>query len=73
MEKLKVNKESCIGCGACMALVEEVFEMGDDGLAQTSDNNNLDKMDKELKNEVIEAVEGCPTSAIVIEEQKTEF
>lgn len=69
MEKVIVNKDACIGCGACTAL-DEVFEMGDDGFAQTNENNNLDNMDEELKTEVMEAIEGCPTSAIVIEEKE---
>ena len=32
--KVKVNKDLCIGCGACQALVPDVFEIGDDGLAE---------------------------------------
>ena len=31
--KVKVNKEACIGCGACMSIAEDVFEMNDEGLS----------------------------------------
>jgi ferredoxin len=33
--KLKVDKDLCIGCGACQAVCPEVFEIEDDGLATT--------------------------------------
>lgn len=69
MKKVKVNKELCIGCGACQAIVDSVFQLNDEGLAETiEENNTVDTMDEELKNEVMDALEGCPTSAIFIEE-----
>lgn len=65
MEKVKVNQDVCIGCGACVALAEEVFNFNDEGFAEAKPNNNiLDKMDEEVKENVIDAIEGCPTSAI---------
>ena len=27
--KMKVNKEACLGGGACMAIAEDIFEMND--------------------------------------------
>ena len=42
--KVKVDKDLCIGCGACQALVPDVFEIGDDGLAEvkvSEVNDNL--------------------------------
>ena len=33
--KFKVNKDLCIGCGACQAICDEVFRIDDDGLATT--------------------------------------
>lgn len=58
--KVTVNKDLCIGCGACQAIVPSVFELEDDGLAKAIDSN----IDNDLKEEVIDALEGCPTSAI---------
>ena len=64
--KVKVNKDICIGCGACQAIVPEVFEIEDDGLAIAKDIEISD----DIKEDVIDAVEGCPTGAISkIEEQ----
>lgn len=71
MEKVKVNQDLCIGCGACVALANEVFDFNDDGLAETNNENNiLNKMNDELKDEVMDALEGCPTSAIYKEDNE---
>lgn len=58
--KLKVNKDLCIGCGACQALVDEVFEIEDDGLAGV----RVDEVPEELIEDALDAKEGCPTDAI---------
>ncbi len=71
MEKVKVNQDMCIGCGACVALANDVFNFNDEGLAETNKENNiLDNMDSDLKENVIDALEGCPTGAIEKEEDK---
>ncbi len=65
MEKVRVNQDACIGCGACTAIASEVFSFNDEGFAEANEDNNiLDEMDNELKESVIDALEGCPTSAI---------
>lgn len=58
--KVKVNKDLCIGCGACQAIVPDVFEIEDDGLACVK----VDEVKEEEKEEVMVALENCPTSAI---------
>ena len=62
--KVKVNKDACIGCGACAAICDEVFELEDDGLstAKTNDVANKDSQD------VRDAADACPTGAIEVEE-----
>ena len=62
--ELKVNKDLCIGCGACQAVCPEVFEIEDDGLAHSKLNN----VPEELEEDATDAKEGCPTGAI--EEEK---
>lgn len=66
MEKVKVNEGACIGCGACCAIASEIFEINDEGFAEAKDNN-METMNEETKNDVMDALEGCPTSAIEIE------
>ena len=58
--KFEVNKDACIGCGACAAICEEIFELTDDGYAEAKDVEAND----EVKEDAISAMEGCPTSAI---------
>ena len=60
--KFKVDKDSCIGCGACQAICEEVFEITDDGYATVKD---VEVKDEDVKENAISAMEGCPTSAII--------
>ena len=65
MEKIKVDQEKCIGCGACTAIASEVFSFNDDGLAEANKEKNiLDNMEEEVKNDCIDALEGCPVNAI---------
>lgn len=58
--KVSVDKNLCIGCGACAACCSDVFEFGDDGLAESK----VDIVPEELEEDVQDALEGCPTSAI---------
>jgi ferredoxin len=69
MEKVKVNDDACIGCGACTAIASDVFSFNDDGLAEANEETNtIDTMEEDLKNDVMDALEGCPTNAIYKEE-----
>ena len=65
--KVVVNRDNCIGCGACEALCPEIFQIDDEGLSTVIDNNEIKD---ELLEKVTEAMESCPTSAI--EEAKEE-
>lgn len=62
--KLKVNKDSCVGCGACVASYEDLFVIGEDGLSQAK----VDEVPEDKKEEAKESVGVCPTSAIEVEE-----
>lgn len=63
--KFKVDKEKCIGCGACQAIAGEIFEITDEGYAEAKD---VEITDEEVKENAVSAMEGCPTGAI--EEEK---
>lgn len=62
--KIKVDQELCISCGACQAICPSVFEFNDEGLAQTKEDVDFEALDQSVKEEAIDALEGCPTSAI---------
>ena len=55
---VSVDKETCIGCGACAATCEDVFEMKD-GKAVIKKGQ-----DKSKAPCVKEAIESCPVGAI---------
>jgi len=57
---MKVDKEKCIGCGLCVSLCPDVFEIGEDGKSQIIKGADLEKNEKCIQ----EAKSGCPVSAI---------
>jgi len=58
MKKIVVDSKKCIGCGICVSICPDIFEMGADGKS-------------EVINEAAEggeaAASSCPVSAITIE------
>ena len=69
--KCFVNKDVCIGCGACTAIANNVFEIGDDGLAEAmiaEDKNEFVEVSEEEKENVTDAYESCPVGAIEVQE-----
>lgn len=64
--EIKINKGKCLGCGMCVGINSDVFEFDDDGLAKV----NNDQINEENKEEVENAKDSCPVSAI--EEEKKE-
>lgn len=72
MKKIVVDPERCIRCGACVSICDEVFDFSEEGFAITKEENNiLDKMEENVKDDALDALEGCPTGAIKeIEENK---
>lgn len=64
MKKIVVNKDACIGCGACIAIDPEHFTFDDNGLSEVISDESTENM--EVKN----AMESCPTSAISYGEEE---
>jgi len=63
--KTKVVENLCIGCGACMALVPDCFEVSDAGVAYVKDEADLENFEEDIKT----AADNCPTGAIAVEEE----
>ena len=63
--KITVDREACIGDGACCNDAPETFEMDEDDIAVVKDPVGDDR------DAIIEAAENCPTDAIKIEDAGT--
>ena len=60
---ITINKDACIGCGACVSIAENVFDFNDEGYAVVKDNVD-DTTIKDNEEDIIDAIENCPTEAI---------
>ena len=61
--KAFVDKDVCIGCGACTGICPDVFEMDDDGLAVAIQ----DELSSDMEDSAVDAQDSCPVSAITVE------
>ncbi len=72
MSKIIIEREKCIGCGACVSLCPKYFKMDDDGKSslvggqrdEKNGNDNLETNDLGCANP---AAEGCPVQCIHIQ------
>lgn len=60
MKKVKIDKQKCLGCGVCISLCPEVFELKD-GKSEIKEKVDLEKH----KNCIKEAIDSCPVQAII--------
>ena len=74
MAKVRIDRENCIGCGACWALVPNFFEQNpDDGKSQIVEQYRagdpaVGNAPDDMLNDIKSAAEGCPVGAIKVEE-----
>lgn len=61
--KVTICEENCICCGQCEATAPEVFEVNDVA-------NVVGKVNESNIEDVKLAASGCPTNAILVEEEK---
>jgi len=59
---IKINKERCIGCGLCVSLCPDVFELTKNGKSKIKKNANIEKNKEDIK----KAKKNCPVEAIEI-------
>lgn len=64
--KVILNRDACIGCGACAAICECAFQIDATGVSELV-KENVEGEEIEL---VRDAIESCPTGAIGLEEKE---
>ena len=62
MSRVVVDRERCVGSGACEALAVDVFEVDDDGVLVVL---REEPAEEELP-DVRDAVQACPTRALTL-------
>jgi ferredoxin len=60
MEKIKVDKDKCIGCGRCTEICPEVFKLNQSRKAEVIQESDLECAKK--------ASDECPMEAIEVEQ-----
>ena len=61
--KVRVDPDLCTGCGVCIELCPEVFELQDDVSVAT-----VSEVPAEHEDAVREAADACPVEAILVDE-----
>ncbi len=62
--KVCIDPERCTGCGPCVDICPEAFELNEEGIAVVK----VDEVPVELQETCREAAGNCPTEAITIAE-----
>ncbi len=62
--KVNVDPDLCDGCGPCVDICSEAFDLNEEGIAMVK----MDQIPDELQQLCRQAADSCPTEAISIEE-----
>lgn len=60
---VSIDNDSCVGCGTCVEICPEIFEMDGD-LASAK----VHAVPKSLQESCREAADACPVEAVIIED-----
>ena len=61
--KITIDKDMCIGNGACLAHAMKTFKLNDENKAELTGEVDTDEL-------VLRAAENCPTKAIILTNEK---
>lgn len=59
--KVAVDQDTCIGCGSCVSICPDVFQLNDEGFS-----NVIAQPDESNEASAREAADSCPVDAISI-------
>lgn len=57
-KEVTVDSDACIGCGTCVAMCPNVFQMGDDGKSHVTNPNGASEQ------EIQQTIDACPVQCI---------
>ena len=63
MSRIAVDRDRCVGSGACEALAPDVFEVDDDGVLVVIREQPAEGEQSDVR----DAVTSCPTRALALE------
>jgi len=63
-KKISVDAATCIGCGICVSLAPEIFEMNEDGKSVV--RSDVDLASENLE-KAQESADACPVDAITVD------
>lgn len=63
MPRIKVDQNFCIGCGTCVALCPQVYQLNNQGKAEVKEKANYSAC------EIQETVDSCPAGAISLNKE----
>ncbi|NLK00080.1 MAG: ferredoxin [Clostridia bacterium] len=66
--RVYVDPDLCISCGACIDTCPEIFHWDEDGIAEAE----VDEVPEELEDLAYEALDSCPTDAIIEDSEEEE-
>lgn len=73
--KVRVEREKCISASSCVAILPEMFELDEEGIAvikkevQNPDGTiRIDEV-KVTRQSILDAAKSCPTDAIIVDEE----
>jgi ferredoxin len=68
---VKVDRDTCIGCGACGAVAPDIFDFDESGICfnRLDFNGGNHPVSEDLVDDLEDACDGCPTNSIKVEEE----
>jgi ferredoxin len=66
-----VDKETCISCGACGAAAPDIYDYDEEGISfvMLDNNEGTVSIPDDLMDDLMDAIEGCPTDSIKVAEE----